>query len=174
MNYVFYNFDKCNSRLEDCLYHCRSAARHTCILHSHTQKIPAHRALIETSPWRLCLEQSGCHSFLSGSSRCLATVGGNAAAAAAILSYWGQQLWTLSRLVAANWSFQVFYRPLNLASIMQSTTFQRCCCECGRFNCCEFVWYSMCLFHIVWSLSVVRWISGWHVFNNSRWVFQLY
>ena len=37
---------------------------------------------------------------------------------------------------------------------------KRCCCEVGRFNCCEFVWYSQCLFHLVWAGTGLVWLAG--------------
>jgi len=37
---------------------------------------------------------------------------------------------------------------------------KRCCCECGKFNCCEFIWYSHCLFHLVWASFGFVWLVG--------------
>lgn len=37
---------------------------------------------------------------------------------------------------------------------------KRCCCEVGRFNCCEFVWYSHCLFHLAWACTGLSWLAG--------------
>jgi len=37
---------------------------------------------------------------------------------------------------------------------------KRCCCEIGRFNCCSFIWYSFCIFHIVWAITAVVWLAG--------------
>lgn len=37
---------------------------------------------------------------------------------------------------------------------------KRCLCEVGRFNCCEFVWYSQCLFHIGWAGFGLKWLAG--------------
>jgi len=37
---------------------------------------------------------------------------------------------------------------------------KRCCCECGKFNCCEFIWYSHCIFHLVWATTGLVWLVG--------------
>jgi hypothetical protein len=37
---------------------------------------------------------------------------------------------------------------------------KRCCCEVGRFNCCEFVWYSHCVFHLAWACTGLYWLAG--------------
>jgi hypothetical protein len=36
---------------------------------------------------------------------------------------------------------------------------QRCCCEIGKFNCCEFIWYSHCAFHLVWAVCGLVWLA---------------
>ena len=36
---------------------------------------------------------------------------------------------------------------------------QRCCCEFGRVNLCEIVWYSQCVAHIVLALSGLVWLT---------------
>jgi len=41
--------------------------------------------------------------------------------------------------------------------------FKRCCCECGKFNLCEFIWYSHCLFHLVWATVGLAWLLGLHI-----------
>ena len=38
---------------------------------------------------------------------------------------------------------------------------QRFCCECGKFNCCEFIWYGHCLFHLVWASRGPAWRAGY-------------
>ena len=37
---------------------------------------------------------------------------------------------------------------------------QRCCCEFGRYNLCELVWYSHCAAHLVLATSAVVWLAG--------------
>jgi len=37
---------------------------------------------------------------------------------------------------------------------------KRCCCEVGNFNCCEFIWYSHCIFHIIWAGTGLVWLAG--------------
>jgi len=37
---------------------------------------------------------------------------------------------------------------------------KRCCCEVGRFNLCEFVWYSHCATHLALAVSGLVWLSG--------------
>ena len=38
--------------------------------------------------------------------------------------------------------------------------FQRFCCECGKFNLCEFIWYAHCIFHLIWATLGLLWLSG--------------
>ena len=35
---------------------------------------------------------------------------------------------------------------------------KRCCCELGKFNFCEFIWYSHCLFHVAWASTGLVWL----------------
>jgi hypothetical protein len=50
---------------------------------------------------------------------------------------------------------------------MFSNTFmQRCCCEVGKFNCCEFIWYSHCAFHLIWAATGLVWLAGLPVQGN--------
>ena len=44
---------------------------------------------------------------------------------------------------------------------------QRFCCECGKFNCCEFIWYGHCLFHLVWASRGLAWLAGYPVQYES-------
>lgn len=37
---------------------------------------------------------------------------------------------------------------------------KRCCCEVGKFNCCEFIWYSHCIFHLIWACTGLAWLAG--------------
>jgi len=37
---------------------------------------------------------------------------------------------------------------------------KRFCCECGKFNCCEFVWYGHILFHLIWATLGLVWLVG--------------
>jgi len=37
---------------------------------------------------------------------------------------------------------------------------KRCCCECGKFNCCECIWYTHCIFHIIWAGTGIIWLAG--------------
>ena len=44
--------------------------------------------------------------------------------------------------------------------INNSNSLQRCFCECGRFNLCEFIWYSHCIFHLLWATLGLAWLAG--------------
>jgi hypothetical protein len=48
--------------------------------------------------------------------------------------------------------------PQHLYKIFSS--YQRCCCECGKVNLCELVWMAHCLFHIGWAAAAVTWLAG--------------
>jgi len=43
---------------------------------------------------------------------------------------------------------------------------KRCCCEVGKFNCCEFIWYSQCAFHLIWAATGLVWLAGLPVKGN--------
>lgn len=43
---------------------------------------------------------------------------------------------------------------------------KRCCCEVGKFNCCEFIWYSHCAFHLIWAATGLVWLAGLPVKSN--------
>ena len=44
--------------------------------------------------------------------------------------------------------------------LFSKVTFVTCryCCECGRFSFVAFVWYSMCIFQVVWACSGLYWL----------------
>lgn len=48
-----------------------------------------------------------------------------------------------------------------------SDLIKRFCCECGKFNCCELIWYSHCLFHLVWASLGLAWLCGLQVQYKS-------
>ncbi|XP_059093915.1 uncharacterized protein LOC131888962 [Tigriopus californicus] len=35
---------------------------------------------------------------------------------------------------------------------------KRCLCECGKFSILDIIWYSMCLFHVIWACLGARWL----------------
>jgi len=37
---------------------------------------------------------------------------------------------------------------------------KRYCCECGKFNFCELIWYSHCTFHLIWASLALSWMIG--------------
>ena len=43
---------------------------------------------------------------------------------------------------------------------LYSSEFQRYCCECGKFNFCELIWYSHCTFHLIWASLALSWMIG--------------
>ena len=44
---------------------------------------------------------------------------------------------------------------------------KRYLCECGRFSCIALVWYSMCIFQIVWGLSGLYWLVKTYYFSET-------
>jgi len=35
---------------------------------------------------------------------------------------------------------------------------KRCLCECGKFSCIDLVWYSMCVFQVIWGCCGLYWL----------------
>ncbi len=36
--------------------------------------------------------------------------------------------------------------------------FKRCCCECGKFSLLGFIWSSVCVFQVAWSVCGLVWL----------------
>ena len=51
---------------------------------------------------------------------------------------------------------------------------KRYLCECGKFSCIDFVWYSMCIFQVIWGCCGLYWLVTITYFADSKDNFQLY
>ena len=43
-------------------------------------------------------------------------------------------------------------------SSQNGNLFSRYCCECGKFSLVAFVWYTMCIFQVVWAGTGLYWL----------------